>query len=358
MKNCFILIFLTLLLTEVSAQDIIITREAQKIECRIAEVGEKQIKYRKTSDADGPLFVIEVRNVATVIYANGDVQAFEEQPDESLKPNGNTENAYYEYMLQRQQEAEQRKLAKQEAKEQRKKEKLEEEELHNQKMLQKKIYFQGMFEASGEAGFKRQKNGRQDYSTVPPDCFVAGGGVDAIFGFRTQNLINFFGFGVGLHVDMGGSVHEEDHYTDPGKTYTYHGVDNGGGNEGDIESVKFASNVFMPYFPIFVNDRIYLPTKRNINPFLDLSLGAYITIGNVDLNLHNPFGSSYDSKYQTNKGMLLAGMFSRFGVGMEYKRLVLGAGYQLLVDSRGEPNSSAYLKVGVRIGWVAPAKKQ
>ena len=79
MKKNLFLLFLALLCTSANAWDVIITREGGKIEGRIEEVSDAAIKYRKASNPDGPLFVIEVKDIATVIYENGDVQVFEKK---------------------------------------------------------------------------------------------------------------------------------------------------------------------------------------------------------------------------------------------------------------------------------------
>ena len=79
MKRRFLLLLMSALCVPLFAWDVIITREGGKIEGKIEEVSEKLIKYHKASNPDGPLFVIELKEIATVIYENGDVQAFEEK---------------------------------------------------------------------------------------------------------------------------------------------------------------------------------------------------------------------------------------------------------------------------------------
>lgn len=57
--------------------DLIIKTNSEKIEAIIQEVSDTDIKYKKASNPNGPLFVVKLDEVATILYANGDVQAVE-----------------------------------------------------------------------------------------------------------------------------------------------------------------------------------------------------------------------------------------------------------------------------------------
>ena len=63
------------------AQDIIITKDAQKIEAKILEVSGSEIKYKKQSNLEGPTFILGVEELNSIIYANGEVQVFEDKAD-------------------------------------------------------------------------------------------------------------------------------------------------------------------------------------------------------------------------------------------------------------------------------------
>ena len=62
----------------VSAQDVIITREAKRIEAKIIEVSSTEIKYKEFSNQDGPTFVLNTTEINTIIYKNGSVKVFDE----------------------------------------------------------------------------------------------------------------------------------------------------------------------------------------------------------------------------------------------------------------------------------------
>lgn len=55
------------------AQDIIITTDSKKIEAKITEVSKSEIRYKETDNLEGPTFVIETKEISSIIYANGKV---------------------------------------------------------------------------------------------------------------------------------------------------------------------------------------------------------------------------------------------------------------------------------------------
>ena len=62
------------------AQDIIILRNSEKIEAKIVEISSTEIAYKKADYTDGPTFRLDISEVSSIIYANGDVQAFNAEP--------------------------------------------------------------------------------------------------------------------------------------------------------------------------------------------------------------------------------------------------------------------------------------
>ena len=98
------LLIVSLLLTSVCysfAADIIITRESGKIDAIIEEVSSTDIRYKKASNPKGPTFVISVNDVASIVYANGEVQAFENKQQQPAaveqQPAANTGNYNSQY---------------------------------------------------------------------------------------------------------------------------------------------------------------------------------------------------------------------------------------------------------------------
>lgn len=77
MKKIFFLTICTLASVILYAQDIIITRDAQRIEAKIMEVSSSEIKYKELSNLDGPMFVLNTSEINTIIYKNGTVKIFD-----------------------------------------------------------------------------------------------------------------------------------------------------------------------------------------------------------------------------------------------------------------------------------------
>lgn len=61
----------------IMAQDVIITKDSERIDAKIEEVSNEQIKYRKKDNLSGPLFVMSTSEIQSVLYQNGEVQIFE-----------------------------------------------------------------------------------------------------------------------------------------------------------------------------------------------------------------------------------------------------------------------------------------
>ena len=77
MKKIFVLaVSLSLSLALVAADfDLIIKTNSEKIEALIQEVSDTEVRYKKATNPNGPTFVLSMTEIATIIYANGEVQA-------------------------------------------------------------------------------------------------------------------------------------------------------------------------------------------------------------------------------------------------------------------------------------------
>lgn len=65
-----------------SAEDVIVTKEAAKIGAKIEEVGPTEIKYKKASLPNGPMFVMPTEEILCVIFDNGEVMIFDKPKKE------------------------------------------------------------------------------------------------------------------------------------------------------------------------------------------------------------------------------------------------------------------------------------
>lgn len=66
-------------LAPVSAQDIILLRDASEIEARVTEIDDTDVVYRRFGDSIGPLHRIARADVFAITYANGEREAFSEE---------------------------------------------------------------------------------------------------------------------------------------------------------------------------------------------------------------------------------------------------------------------------------------
>ena len=64
------------------AQDIIVTTDARKIDAKIMEVSDTEVKYKETDNLDGPTFIISTNNISSIIYANGKVSLYQQSSTE------------------------------------------------------------------------------------------------------------------------------------------------------------------------------------------------------------------------------------------------------------------------------------
>ncbi len=70
--------------------DLIIKRDSSRVEALILEIDEQVVKYKKYSDQEGPTFSLNKKEIASIVYGNGEVELFAAEPeiyfDESPAP--------------------------------------------------------------------------------------------------------------------------------------------------------------------------------------------------------------------------------------------------------------------------------
>ncbi len=67
----------------VSAQDSLYTTDGKVIGAKVIEINSSEIKYKKSSNPDGPLYVIAKSDVALIEYQNGSKDIFAKSADTS-----------------------------------------------------------------------------------------------------------------------------------------------------------------------------------------------------------------------------------------------------------------------------------
>ncbi|MBP5709625.1 MAG: hypothetical protein J6W84_01475 [Bacteroidales bacterium] len=83
MKRIVLLLLSVFTLNILFAQDIIVTKDAQKISAKISEVDVDVIKYKKFDNLDGPTYTMSKAEISSIIYENGSVDVFK---DAETKP--------------------------------------------------------------------------------------------------------------------------------------------------------------------------------------------------------------------------------------------------------------------------------
>lgn len=93
MKKLLTLLCCVVFCAVLSAQDIIVTAKAERIEALITEVSPTEIRYKKWSFQDGPTFVIGVSDLSAIIFKNGEVQVFNKKRNGTNHTNNNPTDA-------------------------------------------------------------------------------------------------------------------------------------------------------------------------------------------------------------------------------------------------------------------------
>lgn len=85
----FCMAFAILLLCEASyAQDVITKQNGESIISKVIEIRSDEIKFKKFSNQDGPLYVMPIKEVLSITFENGEVERFD-TPKSDISPSGN-----------------------------------------------------------------------------------------------------------------------------------------------------------------------------------------------------------------------------------------------------------------------------
>lgn len=104
------------LTTALSAQDIIIKKNAEEIKAKILEIGESNVTYKKFSNPNGPSYTIPKSHIFMIKYQNGEKETFndmsspnEPQKQESLEEQRRQKRLEQQHLLYEKKEQEHRK---------------------------------------------------------------------------------------------------------------------------------------------------------------------------------------------------------------------------------------------------------
>lgn len=91
MKRLLLTTAMFLWLLGANAADIIVLTNNTRIDAKITEVSDTEIKYKKVSNPDGPAFVIKTEQISSIIYDNGEVQTFANHSNQQTANNEQTQ---------------------------------------------------------------------------------------------------------------------------------------------------------------------------------------------------------------------------------------------------------------------------
>ena len=75
-KKIFLLLLMVGQFMASSAKDVIVMKNTTPIEAKVLEVTPTEVKYKKISNLEGPIFVIYRSEINTIVYENGEVESF------------------------------------------------------------------------------------------------------------------------------------------------------------------------------------------------------------------------------------------------------------------------------------------
>ncbi|RTL60014.1 MAG: hypothetical protein EKK37_04005 [Sphingobacteriales bacterium] len=76
MKQLFAFVTILLSTPFLQAQDVITLRTGESINAKVSEVGISEVRYFKSSNLNGPLYVIAKAGINNIVYENGNKDVF------------------------------------------------------------------------------------------------------------------------------------------------------------------------------------------------------------------------------------------------------------------------------------------
>lgn len=97
MKKFILMLLSAVALVPLYAQDIIVTHESERIDAKVYEVSETEVRYKRSDNPDGPIFVMSTDKIATIVFENGSVQTFSSRKNNYNPINNNYNPMNYNY---------------------------------------------------------------------------------------------------------------------------------------------------------------------------------------------------------------------------------------------------------------------
>ncbi len=94
MKKVLMLLLAVCISATMLAADIIVTKDSQRINAKIEEVGLDVVRYRRSDNLTGPIYSIAKSDIQSITYENGYVETFNQytpaKPSVVVQPQNNT----------------------------------------------------------------------------------------------------------------------------------------------------------------------------------------------------------------------------------------------------------------------------
>lgn len=94
MKKAIFSAFLLFLVGNAAAQDTILKLDTEEIQAKIEEISQTEIKYRRWSNPDGPLYTVKTSEVFRIRFQNGDMEVFGNKEADVTESESGSVNKY------------------------------------------------------------------------------------------------------------------------------------------------------------------------------------------------------------------------------------------------------------------------
>lgn len=76
----YLLLFLGIMIAAITmANDVITKKNGTTIQCKVMKVGRTEVEYKNITNLDGPVYALDLTEIASITYENGAVDKFGEQ---------------------------------------------------------------------------------------------------------------------------------------------------------------------------------------------------------------------------------------------------------------------------------------
>jgi len=294
MKHIFLLIAILTSTMDIIAGDVIITRDSTKIEVKITEISQTEVRYKESDNLEGPLFVIPIDHINSIRLSNGKVLVYNDV-DKEKRSNNVEDNVDIQSI----------------------------EQEYSKPVNTIIRGHQGYIEATSAIGnipFKALSilNDYPQYSLS--NRIIGGVGLNILYGYRCNQYV-FLGVGTGLYGEFWKTeLSDNDNYVNI-----------------DMSAKAFS----MPYY---ADCRVFLPVRDNsFFPYLEVALGArceYTGITEVST-------SKNTETIHTDK--IATAVHFKVNCGIEYKHFIVSMGYQLW-GNKSLQYHYFNINIGARIG--------